>query len=286
MMSDISESLTTVHTTNSAAVEETIASTPESPQEAKLGLNTWRLAALTFFTVSGGPYGLEPLVKFGGPQNAIYGILLIPWFWALPMAMMTAELSSSIPEMGGYIVWVQRSMGDFWAFQNAIWNLFSNAMDNTLYPILFVDYIDELRGVESLPVYRFIVGTVLTIIIGIINVIGVDIVGDGASVFGILVILPFIALIVVGLFGEEMGVANWSDPANESQSLSGFVAILLWNSAGYDSAGTCAAEVQDPGKTYTRAMLITVVLSTCLYVLPIVSSCILRCTLMLFSLLS
>jgi hypothetical protein len=43
------------------------------------GLNLWRLAALTFFTVAGGPYGLEQLVSTGGPLFAILGIVIVPW---------------------------------------------------------------------------------------------------------------------------------------------------------------------------------------------------------------
>ena len=82
-----------------------------SPEIAALGppppgrLNTWRLAALTFFTVSGGPFGLEGLVSAGGPLASVLGLLIVPWVWGVPMALMTAELSSAIPEMGGYIVW-------------------------------------------------------------------------------------------------------------------------------------------------------------------------------------
>lgn len=128
-----------------------------------------------------------------------------------------AELSSALPEMGGYIVWVQRSMGDFWAFQNAVWNLFSNAMDNTLYPILFIDYIDDLRDQTSLPWTRFLVGSLVTIIITVINIIGVDIVGDGATVFGVLVIIPFVLLVLVGLFGDQMSIGPWSDPPGNGE---------------------------------------------------------------------
>eukprot|EP00511_Aplanochytrium_stocchinoi_P001689 CAMPEP_0204830470 /NCGR_PEP_ID=MMETSP1346-20131115/8663_1 /ASSEMBLY_ACC=CAM_ASM_000771 /TAXON_ID=215587 /ORGANISM="Aplanochytrium stocchinoi, Strain GSBS06" /LENGTH=401 /DNA_ID=CAMNT_0051960743 /DNA_START=71 /DNA_END=1273 /DNA_ORIENTATION=+ len=234
----------------------------------KLGLNTWRLAALTFFTVSGGPYGLEPLVKHGGPINSLFALLLIPWVWGLPMAMMTAELAAAIPEMGGYVVWVQRTMGDTWAFQNAMWNLFSNCMDNTLYPLLFLDYIEDLVGHDFSFMTRVTVGSLLTITLALVNVVGVDVVGDGAGVFGVMVLLPFIALVLFGLFGGEMNVARWSDTIDE-KSISGFVTILLWNGCGYDSAGTCAAEVENPGKTYTNAMLITITLTSFVYVLPI-----------------
>lgn len=48
-----------------------------------------------------------------------------------------------------------------------------------------------------------------------------------------------------------------------------YFAMLLWNTCGYDSAGTCAAEVDDPGKTFPKAMLITIIGTTLLYMLPL-----------------
>ena len=48
-----------------------------------------------------------------------------------------------------------------------------------------------------------------------------------------------------------------------------FLTVLLWNTCGYDSAGTLAAEVDNPGKVYMPAMLITILVSTLVYLLPI-----------------
>ena len=63
----------------------------------KKGLNIWRLVSLTFFTVAGGPYGLEQLVSTGGPLFSIVGIILIPWvcfdlFAYLVICLLTCAL--------------------------------------------------------------------------------------------------------------------------------------------------------------------------------------------------
>jgi amino acid transporter len=39
--------------------------------------------------------------------------------WALPAALMVAELASTIPEEGGYYVWARRAMGPFGGFLEA-----------------------------------------------------------------------------------------------------------------------------------------------------------------------
>lgn len=38
---------------------------------------------------------------------------------------MTAELSTAMPEAGGYIVWIHRAFGDFWAMQASVWTVVS-----------------------------------------------------------------------------------------------------------------------------------------------------------------
>jgi amino acid transporter len=64
----------------------------------------------------------------------------------MPMALMTAELSSALPQSGGYIVWLHRAFGDFWAVQASVWTICNSFLDNAGYPILFVDYLLEFHS--------------------------------------------------------------------------------------------------------------------------------------------
>jgi hypothetical protein len=72
-------------------------------------LNGPGLAAVTFFCVAGGAFGLEDAVGAGGPLIVLLAILILPWLWSFPTALMTAELSTALPEDGGYVVWDTRS---------------------------------------------------------------------------------------------------------------------------------------------------------------------------------
>jgi len=75
------------------------------------------LTSVLFFTVSGGPYGLEPLVAAVNPGWAVVLVVVVPIVWGLPIALMVAELSSMLPDEGGYYVWVKQAIGPFWAVQ-------------------------------------------------------------------------------------------------------------------------------------------------------------------------
>lgn len=55
---------------------------------------------------AGGPFGIEEAVGAAGPLPVFISLFVLGFFWALPQALMTAELSTIYPENGGYIVWV------------------------------------------------------------------------------------------------------------------------------------------------------------------------------------
>lgn len=72
---------------------------------------------------SRGAFGLEPLVGAVGPGLAVLLIVVTPFIWSLPMALMVAELATLLPEEGGYYFWVKETSGHFWAVQEAWWTM-------------------------------------------------------------------------------------------------------------------------------------------------------------------
>ena len=113
----------------------------ELPPSRRLGL--FALVCVIYFTVSGGAFGVEPLVGAVGPGLAVLLIVVTPFVWSLPMALMVAELATMIPEEGGYYVWVKESLGDFWAVQEAWWTMGHCMTLTAMLPVLFVSYLDS-----------------------------------------------------------------------------------------------------------------------------------------------
>lgn len=68
------------------------------------------LVLLIFYGVSGGPFGVEPVVATGGPLLALAGFLFLPLVWSIPEALVTAELSSTFPEAAGCVAWVSEEI--------------------------------------------------------------------------------------------------------------------------------------------------------------------------------
>ena len=55
------------------------------------------LTAVIFFSVSGGPYGLEPVISLVGGPNALLLVLVTPVLWAVPVILMVLELNGMMP---------------------------------------------------------------------------------------------------------------------------------------------------------------------------------------------
>ena len=59
-----------------------------------------QLAAIVFFTVSGGPYGLEPLLGYAGTHGALLLLLITPLLWDVPAILTVLELNGMMPVTG------------------------------------------------------------------------------------------------------------------------------------------------------------------------------------------
>src|SRR5512132_1649999 len=171
---------------------------PPLPRVARRSLNFPGLVAVTFFCVAGGAYGLEDGVSAAGPLVMLIGIAILPWIWSLPTALMTAELSTAMPEDGGYVIWVEKAFGRFWGFQEGWLSWLCSFADNAIYPVMFVDYLAYLLG-DLPPLERWLIAAALVSAITWLNIRGIRLVGLSSVVFIALVLAPFAVMVVLGL---------------------------------------------------------------------------------------
>ncbi len=237
---------------------------PLVPQPRR-ALNCTSLVALTFFCVAGGAFGLEDAVGSAGPLITIAAILILPWLWSFPTALMTAELSAAMPEDGGYVVWVEEAFGRFWGFLEGWLSWLCSFADNALYPVMFVDYLAYLRG-DMEPTERWLIGAAMTASMTWLNIRGIRLVGAASILFMLFVLAPFAVMVILG--GAQIRPSLWlAQPGTVDWAL--LLSVVLWNTSGWDNAGCCAGEVDKPNRTYPRAMAISVLLVTLAYLLPV-----------------
>src|SRR3954467_2207511 len=106
----------------------------------KKRLPLFQLVAVIFLTVSGGPYGLEPLLTYAGTNGALLLLLITPLLWDVPSILTVLELNSMMPVTGGYYQWVKKALGLRFAFYEGWWTWLYTFVDLAIYPVLFVEY--------------------------------------------------------------------------------------------------------------------------------------------------
>jgi amino acid transporter len=230
------------------------------------------LVAATFFMVSGGPYGLEDLVQKAGYARALLVLAILPFIWSLPTALMVGELSSALPEEGGYYAWVRRAMGPFWAFQEAWLSLAASIFDMAIYPTLFVLYLGQLLPAAARGRMYVIVGVGVIAVAAVWNIAGIRAVGGGSILLMIALLAPFAALAIYGVLHRGGPVLTGFGTAGVRLDMIGAVSVGMWNYMGWDNASTVAGEVENPQRNYPRAMLISAALVAFVYLVPVAAA--------------
>jgi len=258
-----------------SAAAEPIAGQHAPRVRARSKISLLPLVAATYFMVSGGPYGLEDVVQMAGYGGALAILLITPLLWSAPAALMVSELSSAIPEEGGFYIWVQRGMGRFWGFQEVWLTLAGSVFEMALYPTLFVDYVGHFAPAITAGHRGIAIELALIVVCTVWNLRGARAVGEGSVWMSVLLLSPFVILTALAMArwgaplpAAHMGARGASIPSAHFDILGGIL-IAMWNYMGWDNTSTIAEEVVKPQRTFPLAMLFSVLLVVVSYILPI-----------------
>jgi len=237
---------------------------------AKLGF--WPLAAATFFMVSGGAYGTEDIVHGAGYGLTILILLLTPLLWGLPTAFMIGELCSALPEEGGYYAWVRRGLGNFWGFQEAWLSLVASIFDMAIYPTLFVAYLTRMAPWVAHGHRGHMVALGVVVACTVMNLTGIRTIGLTSLWLFLLLSAPFALMVLLAPFEVGALAHAQTAPVTSTVGLLGGTLIAMWNFMGLDNASTIAKEVDRPQHIYPRVMIISVIIISLSYILPVLAA--------------
>jgi amino acid transporter len=237
----------------------------------RLGLVS--LVFVLYFSTSGGPHTTETLVHEVGPGMALLVLLAVPIFWSVPEVLIVGELSSMLPVEGGYYRWVDRAFGKFWAFQNGWLTWMYSLVDMAIYPLLFNQYAgwffpDLSANAQWIVSLGVIWGATA------INLRGAVPVGKISIVAGLFIIVGFLVAAVGAIphMHHSPLIPFASASGRGMNGLAVGLSIALWNYIGWDNASTVEGEVKDAGRTYPKALAITLPLVMVGYFIPLLAS--------------
>jgi amino acid transporter len=240
--------------------------------------STVRKASLFYFVfvmfsyTTGGPFGLEGMVSASGPGMGLIFLLVIPFLLSIPVSFVAAELTTAMPVEGGFYRWTRAAFGDFWGFLAGWWNWSASFILGSSYAVMFTDYLTYyFPGIAGWK--HWLVSFALIVVITWLNIRGIQMVGKAATVLELFMFIPVIAMVVIGF-------AKWHHnpfvplvPPHQPffKAFGVGLALAIWGYAGYEQVSSVAGDVENPQRTYPRALAVVIPLSIATYFLPVLA---------------
>jgi amino acid transporter len=227
------------------------------------------LVFVMFSYTTGGPFGLEDMVTTSGPGMTLVYLLVLPFFWCIPVSLVSAELTTAMPVEGGFYRWTRAAFGDLWGFLAGWWNWSASFLLGGAYAVLFTDYlVYYFPGITGWK--HYLISVALIAAITWVNVRGIQMVGKVATALEIFIFVPVLMMIVMAfMHWHHNPFTPFIPPQQPTFKIFGVgLALGLWLYSGYEQLSTVAEEVENPQRAYPRALAVVVPLSMAAYFLP------------------
>lgn len=244
-----------------------------APPPAAAQLSPLALLGLTYAYISSGPYGIEPAVGAAGPLLSVVGIVAFAACWALPQALLAAELTSAFPEQGSVVAWLERGVGRRWAAVGAGCLVASQIFDLAIFTGQVVGYAAQLYpALASTPAVSVAVQVALCAAVAAANLGGLGVVTRVLVGSLLVTVTPFVlAPVVAAARRVPMDArAILAVPPQGASSLAALASILLWTYQGFFNVSNVAGSIRDPQAAYPRVLLGVTLLLVLTYAVPIV----------------
>lgn len=239
----------------------------EAQLKRKLGLFT-AIALGVGTTVGSGIFSSvgEVAGAAGTPLLTILAFL-IGGLIMIPQNLLYTEYSTAYPEDGLFVVYFREAGWKFWSFFGG-WSCYwaTDPVGIAIMSLAVGNYLAYFTGWSNIVVRM--VSVVLILIFTALHMIKMEAGAKWQNFITSFKIIPFLLLVVIGLFFVKGG--NFSAPAVAGSS-SGIIALLAgisattWSFDGMQTAGTMAGEIKNPRRNMPIALISTVLVVTVLY---------------------
>jgi len=247
---------------------------PSRPAQSKLSPGAVRqigflpLLAIFYGYTAGGPFGYEEIFSGSGPGMALLFLTFVPFFWSIPISFASAEMNGILPVQGGFYRWSRAAFGDFWGFQCGWWNWTGTFLLNSLYGVLFMDYVKDYIAIT--PNEKWAGAALVLILIAAMNARGIQVAGWLAIALQVAIFIPVVWLCAVSIFHWHYNpILPFVPPGRPFGSVFGKgLALAMWDYAGYEQLSSCTAEMKDPQRTFVRVLAWNTPMNILTYTLP------------------
>ena len=187
------------------------------------------IAAMTYMSVSGGPFGIEEVLHHAPLYQSIVIVLLGAALHMVPTGIMTYEMVRRYDQYeakGGTIGWVKQTMGVNAGVFNAVFSIADTAVDNAIYPVIVKDNL----GIDGA-----IVPIVTCCMCAILNWKDTTFTGQITLLQTVVILSPFVFLLLKTPIDNDMYIDSrtYNMPLvweNYQRALM----IVIWSYSGFD----------------------------------------------------
>ena len=218
----------------------------------------WKLFFIVFSAVGSGPAGIEGIVGAAKSISlACIAIAVCPLFIAVPEAFITLEMCEKYGEVnGGAPVWFLKVYKSrFWSFCSACFLLLYDCSTSALVAESSLLYVATVEPSMRHYKYQVAASTVIIVVAYSVCYFSVDFVAKATAVLTTHTVVVFAVL--VGFSCRSLDAGRIDNPVAVLNQIEWplFINLLVFNSAGYDCAGSVITFVKSPSTTAPRAML-------------------------------
>jgi len=202
-----------------------------------------------------------------GPFSLV--VWVVAGIMAMVIALCFAQCAALLPKVGGPYAYAHAAWGTFAGFIVG-WSLWlAEWMSLAVFPVAFTQYL--MFFLPSLDLISQLVMKVLFVVFLVItNIVGVKAAGRTNDVLTLVKLVPLIFFAAVGLLYVASNAATTA--ANFSPffpygfgSFGSALVLIFWAYAGFEISTIPAEEIEDPGRTIPRAIILGISIVTIFY---------------------
>ena len=230
------------------------------------GIRLWGLIGVVINSIIGAGIFVLPAKAFGIIGSYSLLAFVACAFVAVLIVLCFVEVGSRFSGTGGPYRYARTAFGATTGFQVGWMNWLARLSAYATNCNLLVVYLGFFWPAATSKYLRALVITVLTVILTVINYIGVRDATRTSNFFSIAKLLPLFLFIGAGLF--FLTPANFSlGEAPTLGAFSGTVLLLVYAFTGFENASVPAGEIENPRRNLPIAILVAMGIVTAVYLL-------------------
>lgn len=228
--------------------------------------------------------GFWSIVLFGINGVIGSGIFLLPgkayalmgpksiWVYVLDMLLVMsmslcfAEVGGLFDKTGGPYIYAREAFGNFVGFEVGIMKWIVSIVAWATMAVAFPTALGSIWPAAAQGTVKNVIAVSIILILGIINLLGIQLVKYISNTITVAKLLPIIIFAVAGIFFVKGGNFAATAPV-KSGNLGPALILVFYAFTGFESIALAAEDMDNPKKNVPVAIILTMVMTSIIYVL-------------------